>query len=155
MDIRLTVNGNERQASARGETSLANFLRDELGLRGTKIGCAAGECGACTVLLDGLPVCACLVPVGRCEGRAVSTIEGVSLADGSLHPIQKALVERGAFQCGFCTPGMVMSIVALAASPARPTDEEIRRALQGNICRCSGYVKLLETVRGILDEARA
>ncbi|MDO8300892.1 (2Fe-2S)-binding protein [Lacisediminimonas sp.] len=155
MDIALTVNGKQRQASARGETSLANFLRDELGLRGTKIGCAAGECGACTVLLDGLPVCSCLVPVGRCEGRAVSTIEGVALADGALHPIQKALVEHGAFQCGFCTPGMVMSIVALAARPTRPTDEDIRRALQGNICRCSGYVKLLETVRRVLDQAAA
>jgi aerobic-type carbon monoxide dehydrogenase small subunit (CoxS/CutS family) len=152
MAITLSVNGTDAHAAARPDTPLALFLRDELGLRGTKVGCAAGECGACTVLLDDQPVCSCLVPLGRCDGARVRTIEGVAGADGRLHPIQRALVEHGAFQCGYCTPGVVMTTIALAAQPRPLSEDSVARALQGNVCRCSGYVKLLEAVKAVLQE---
>jgi len=155
MSTHLSVNGEAVAAQVRPDTPLAIFLREQLGLRGTKIGCAAGECGACTVLMDDRPVCACLTPVGRCEGSRVLTIEGVSDDRGGLHPVQRALVEHGAFQCGFCTPGVVMSTLALAAQPRPLADADIARALQGNVCRCSGYVKLLEAVKAVLAEQRA
>lgn len=130
---------------------LAIYLREELDLRGTKIGCGNGECGACTVLMDDRAVCACLVPLGRADGKQITTIE--SLGDPeSLHPIQEKLVARGAFQCGFCTPGVVMSLVGLLDRNPQPTGAEIRTALQGNLCRCSGYVKLLEAVGEIVRE---
>jgi len=151
MPIQLEVNGGARETETDLATSLAVYLREELNLRGTKIGCGNGECGACTVIMDGKAVCACLVPLGRTEGRSIETIE--SLGDlGDLHPVQQKLVERGAFQCGFCTPGMVMSLIALLRHNPQPKDTEIRTALQGNLCRCSGYVKLLETVGEIVRE---
>ncbi len=150
MDMQLRINGHLCPVEASGERALVSVLRDELGLRGTKIGCAAGECGACTVLLDGQPVCACLVPVGRCAGRDIRTIEGVGTDSGGLHPIQRALVERGAFQCGFCTPGIVMTLMALAERKAVPSEAELKLALQGHVCRCSGYVKLIEAALGAL-----
>jgi len=130
---------------------LAVFLRDHLKLRGTKIGCGNGECGACTVLMDGRAVCSCLMPLGRAQGRRIETIESLGDPD-DLHPIQRTLVERGAFQCGFCTPGVVMSLVALLEENPKPDDDEIRSALQGNLCRCSGYVKLLEAVKEIVGK---
>ena len=130
---------------------LAIFLRDELNLKGTKIGCGNGECGACTVLIDGRAACSCLVPVGRAKGRRIQTVE--CLGDpNNLHPIQRKLVERGAFQCGFCASGVIMSVVALLNENPNPNDAEIRSALQGNLCRCSGYVKLLEAVEEIVRE---
>ena len=151
MPIQLEVNGEARKTEIDLATSLAVYLREELNLRGTKIGCGNGECGACTVIMGGKAVCACLVPLGRTEGRSIETIE--SLGDlGDLHPVQHKLVERGAFQCGFCTPGMVMSLIALLRRNPQPKDTEIRTALQGNLCRCSGYVKLLETVGEIVRE---
>jgi len=151
MPIQLEVNGGARETETDLARSLAVYLREELNLRGTKIGCGNGECGACTVIMDGKAVCACLVPLGRTEGRSIETIE--SLGDlGDLHPVQQKLVERGAFQCGFCTPGMVMSLIALLRHNPQPKDTEIRTALQGNLCRCSGYVKLLETVGEIVRE---
>ena len=151
MPIQLEVNGEARKTEIDLATSLAVYLREELNLRGTKIGCGNGECGACTVIMGGKAVCACLVPLGRTEGRSIETIE--SLGDlGGLHPVQQKLVERGAFQCGFCTPGMVMSLIALLRRNPQPKDTEIRTALQGNLCRCSGYVKLLETVGEIVRE---
>lgn len=146
------VNGVPRPVDAAADRSLASHLRDVLGMTGTKIGCAVGECGACTVLLDDQPVCACLVPVGRCAGRSVRTIEGVAAPDGGMHPVQRALVERGAFQCGYCTPGMVMSVVSLWERGEPLSRQEIQQALQGNVCRCSGYVKLLDTVEALLAE---
>ena len=130
---------------------LAVFLRDHLKLRGTKIGCGNGECGACTVLMDGRAVCSCLMPLGRAHGRRIETIESLGDPD-DLHPIQRTLVERGAFQCGFCTPGVVMSLLALLEENPKPDDDEIRSALQGNLCRCSGYVKLLEAVKEIVGK---
>ena len=151
MAKRIEVNGESRTAEVDPAMPLAVFLRDELELRGTKIGCGNGECGACTVLMDGRAVCSCLVPVGRARGRCIQTVE--SLGDPSdLHPIQRKLVERGAFQCGFCASGVIMSVVALLNENTNPDDAEIRSALQGNLCRCSGYVKLLESVEEIVRE---
>jgi aerobic carbon-monoxide dehydrogenase small subunit len=145
------VNGQACETKSDPATPLAVFLRDELNLRGTKIGCGNGECGACTVVMDGRAVCSCLVPLGRAGGRSVQTIESLGTPD-DLHPIQRKLLERGAFQCGFCTPGVVMSVVALLAETPKPSDAEIRSALQGNLCRCSGYVKLLEAIGEIVRE---
>ena len=145
----IEVNGENRAADADPAMPLAVFLRDHLKLRGTKIGCGNGECGACTVLMDGRAVCSCLMPLGRAQGRRIETIESLGDPD-DLHPIQRTLVERGAFQCGFCTPGVVMSLVALLEENPKPDDDEIRSALQGNLCRCSGYVKLLEAVKEIV-----
>ncbi|WP_270934082.1 (2Fe-2S)-binding protein [Falsiroseomonas oryzae] len=146
MHISLQVNGTPHRLEVRGAETLAEVLRDRLGLTGTKIGCNAGECGACTVVLDGRAVCACLVPTPRMDGAAVRTIEGVTPAEG-LSPLQQALVEHGAFQCGFCTPGVVMSLTALFDRVRLPSEHEIRVALQGNVCRCSGYVRLIEAAK--------
>lgn len=150
--LQVTVNGQLRETDSDPATSLAVYLREELELRGTKIGCGNGECGACTVIVEGRATCSCLVPLGRAEGRNIDTIESLGDPD-NLHPIQRKLVERGAFQCGFCTPGMVMSLVALLRRNPQPSDTEIRTALQGNLCRCSGYVKLLEAIGEIVREA--
>ena len=147
----IEVNGENRAAEVDPAMPLAVFLRDHLKLRGTKIGCGNGECGACTVLMDGRAVCSCLMPLGRAQGRRIETIESLGDPD-DLHPIQRTLVERGAFQCGFCTPGVVMSLVALLEENPKPDDDEIRSALQGNLCRCSGYVKLLEAVKEIVGK---
>ena len=147
----IEVNGENRAADAYPAMPLAVLLRDHLKLRGTKIGCGNGECGACTVLMDGRAVCSCLMPLGRAQGRRIETIESLGDPD-DLHPIQRTLVERGAFQCGFCTPGVVMSLVALLEENPKPDDDEIRSALQGNLCRCSGYVKLLEAVKEIVGK---
>jgi aerobic-type carbon monoxide dehydrogenase small subunit (CoxS/CutS family) len=149
--LRVTVNGQLRETDSDPATPLALFLREELELRGTKIGCGNGECGACTVIMEGRATCSCLVPLGRASGREIDTIECLGDPD-NLHPIQRKLVERGTFQCGFCTPGMVMSLVALLRRNPQPNDDEIRTALQGNLCRCSGYVKLLETIGEIVRE---
>ena len=147
----LDVNGVRRDTESDPAMPLAVFLREELELRGTKIGCGNGECGACTVILDGRAVCSCLVPLGRTHGRQIETIESLGDPD-DLHPIQRKLVERGAFQCGFCTPGIVMSLIALLRQNPQPNDYEIRTALQGNLCRCTGYVKLLEAIGEIVRE---
>ena len=147
----IEVNGENRAADADPAMPLAVFLRDHLKLRGTKIGGGNGECGACTVLMDGRAVCSCLMPLGRAQGRRIETIESLGDPD-DLHPIQRTLVERGAFQCGFCTPGVVMSLVARLEENPKPDDDEIRSTLQGNLCRCSGYVKLLEAVKEIVGK---
>lgn len=139
-------------SSADGGTPLARFLREDLGLTGTKIGCGQGECGACTVLVDDLAVCACLYPVGRALGRAVETIEGLD-SDPIASRLRAAMIERGAFQCGFCTPGVVASLVALFRTVPRPGEAEIREALQGNLCRCSGYLKLFEAAVAVARAA--
>lgn len=142
--LSLSVNGDIKQTDAEPFIPLVEVLR-ELGLKGTKIGCASGECGACTVIIDDRAVCACLMPVGRVGTRNVETIEGVGTV-ASPHPLQKALHEHGAFQCGFCTPGVVMSLLALLRANPSPSDTQVRHALQGNVCRCSGYQKLLGAV---------
>ena len=147
MRVTLTVNGSEQSADDvwPGE-SLLYLLRERLGLPGAKNACEQGECGSCTVYLDGEPVCACLVAAGQAQGRDVVTVEG--LAGGTeLHPVQQAFVDAGAVQCGFCTPGLVVAAHDLLARTERPSDLEIREALAGNLCRCTGYEKILDAVR--------
>jgi aerobic carbon-monoxide dehydrogenase small subunit len=147
MRVTTTVNGERRTVDDVWEgESLLYVLRERMGLPGSKNACEQGECGSCTVYLDGLPVCACLVAAGQAEGREVGTVEGLS--DGTeLHPIQQAFVEAGAVQCGFCTPGLLVQTHDLLAREPRPTDPEIREALAGNLCRCTGYEKILDAVR--------
>jgi len=147
MRVTTTVNGTEQSVDDvwPGE-SLLYVLRERLGLPGSKNACEQGECGSCTVYLDGEPVCSCLVAAGQATGREVRTVEGLASADG-LHPVQQAFVEAGAVQCGFCTPGLVVAAHDLLARVPQPDDLEIREALAGNLCRCTGYEKILDAVR--------
>jgi len=140
------VNGREYEVAVSPKRTLAEFLRDDLGLTGVKLGCGEGECGACTVLLDGRPVTSCIVLALEAQGHEVLTVEG--LADGSeLHSLQRAFVKQGAIQCGFCTPGMILSAKALLDRNPDPSEDEIRQALAGNLCRCTGYQKIVEAVK--------
>jgi carbon-monoxide dehydrogenase small subunit len=147
MRVSCTVNGEPRQADGVWEgESLLYVLRERLGLPGAKNACEQGECGSCTVYLDGDAVCACLVAAGQAQGRDVVTVEG--LADGdALHPVQEAFVVAGAVQCGFCTPGLIVAVHDLLARVPQPTDLQVREALAGNLCRCTGYEKILDAVR--------
>lgn len=145
--IKFRVNGLDQEVLVRNNWSLAKVLRDELGLMGTKVGCGEGECGACTVLMNGKTVTSCLVLAPQANGTEIITIEGLCGKDGKLHPIQEAYVEAGAIQCGFCTPGFVMSTLALLNKYPDPTDEQIKNELAGNLCRCTGYQKIFEAVR--------
>jgi len=149
MRLNVTINGEKRQADDVWEgESLLYVLRERLGLPGSKNACEQGECGSCTVYLDDLPVCACLVAAGQAEGRDVVTVEG--LADGdTLDPVQQSFVDQGAVQCGFCTPGLVVAAHDLLNRVPDPSDEEIREALAGNLCRCTGYEKILDAVRAV------
>jgi carbon-monoxide dehydrogenase small subunit len=151
MVIELTVNGRAERVLTDPLRTLLDMLREDLGLTGTKDGCREGECGTCTVLLDGRPVNACLVLAGQAAGREVLTIEGLT-GESQLHPLQRAFVEAGAVQCGFCTPGSILSAAALLAENPRPTELEIRRALVGNLCRCTGYAKIVTAVRLAAEE---
>jgi len=151
--IRFTVNGGECQILVKPWATLLDVLREELGLTGTKEGCGVGECGACTVLMDGDAVNACLVLAGEANGRSITTIEGLAKGD-VLHPIQQAFVEVGGMQCGFCTPGMILSTKALLDRNANPSEEEIRKALEGNFCRCTGYTKIIASVKAAALKAR-
>ncbi|GAY12330.1 (2Fe-2S)-binding protein [Pseudonocardia sp. N23] len=147
MRIELTVNGARHEADDVWEgESLLYALRERLGLPGSKNACEQGECGSCTVYLDGVPVCSCLVAAGQAQGREVTTVEGLADDDG-LDPVQRAFVECGAVQCGFCTPGFLVSTHDLLARNPSPSDPEIREALAGNLCRCTGYEKILDAVR--------
>lgn len=144
--VTLRVNGLDYETALEPRRTLAEALRYDLGLTGTKIGCKIGDCGACTVLIDGVPSSSCLVLAIEAEGHEIMTIEGV--ADGNkLHPLQEAFVEVGAIQCGFCTPGMVLTALSLLRDNPDPTDAQIRRALSGNLCRCTGYQKIVEAVK--------
>jgi aerobic carbon-monoxide dehydrogenase small subunit len=147
MRITATVNGEEKQADDVWEgENLLYVLRERMGLPGSKNACEQGECGSCTVYLDGVAVCACLVAAGQAQGRSIITVEG--LASGSvLHPVQEAFLEAGAVQCGFCTPGLLVTTHDLLTRHPRPSDPEIREALAGNLCRCTGYEKILDAVR--------
>jgi aerobic carbon-monoxide dehydrogenase small subunit len=144
--IELTVNGERMQSDAWAGESLLTTLRDRLGLPGSKNACEQGECGSCSVLLDGVLVCSCLVLAAQADGHEVITVEGLA-ADGELHPVQDAFAEAGAVQCGFCTPGLVVATADLLRRIPDPTDDEIREALSGNLCRCTGYQKILDAVR--------
>ena len=143
--MKLTVNGAERTAEARAGESLLTFLREELGLPGSKNACEQGECGSCSVMLDGVLVCSCLVLAAACADKTVETVESLSTG-ATLHPLQQAFLDAGAVQCGFCTPGFIVAASALLARNPEPSDAEIREALSGNICRCTGYGKILEAV---------
>jgi carbon-monoxide dehydrogenase small subunit len=144
--IQLTVNGQPRAAEVPVRRTLADFLRDDLGLTGTHLGCEHGVCGSCTVLLDGQAVRSCLMLAVQADGSAVLTIEGLAGPDGSMHPIQQAFMESHAFQCGFCTPGFVMTVYDLLTSQPDVPPEEIRPALSGNLCRCTGYQSIVAGV---------
>ncbi len=154
--VGLEVNGEWRTCSTSARTSLADFLRDQLGLTGTHLGCEHGVCGACTVLLNGTPIRSCIMLAAQADGQSVTTIEGLSGPQGELNEVQDAFCETHALQCGFCTPGMVLAVHALVENNPRPTDEDIDEAIGGNICRCTGYVQIREAVAtvvaGIADE---
>jgi carbon-monoxide dehydrogenase small subunit len=146
MKIHFTINGRPVERNVREDQRLLDLIRDDLQLTGTKEGCGEGECGACTVLVNGEAVASCLMLAVQVDGKEVLTVEG--LARGKkLHPIQRAFVEKGAVQCGFCTPGFIMSTYALLTKNNDPSDEEIMAALEGNLCRCTGYAKIMEAVR--------
>ncbi len=143
--LTLTVNGEEHDLFVATHKTLLEVLREDLGLTGTKHGCELGECGACTVLVDGEPVLSCLALPVECQGREITTVEG--LAQGErLHPLQQAFAELGAAQCGYCTPGMLLSARSLLGATPMPTRDEVRQALAGNLCRCTGYTKILDAV---------
>ncbi len=146
MKIRFTVNGRVEERDVREDERLLDLIRDDLQLTGTKEGCGEGECGACTVVIDGKAIASCLVLAPQVDGKEILTVEGLAPGE-ELHPIQRAFVEKGAVQCGFCTPGFIMSTYALLTVNTDPSDEEIMAALEGNLCRCTGYAKILDAVR--------
>ena len=153
MKIRFTVNGRQVERETDARTRLLDLLREDLALTGTKEGCGEGECGACTVLVDGRAVNSCLVLAPQVDGKSVLTIEGLAQGE-TLQPIQQAFVEKGGVQCGFCTPGFIMSAYALLQENSSPSDEEILTALEGNLCRCTGYTKIVEAVRAAAERMR-
>jgi carbon-monoxide dehydrogenase small subunit len=144
--VHVTVNGKARSATVETRTLLVHFLRENLGMTGTHIGCDTTNCGACAVLLDGKAVKSCTVLAVQAEGRDVRTVEGLEV-DGKLHPVQEGFIEEHGLQCGFCTPGMMMCSVALLQKNPHPTEEQIRRAISGNLCRCTGYVNIVKAIQ--------
>jgi aerobic carbon-monoxide dehydrogenase small subunit len=151
--VTLKVNGEEKELLIKEDALLIDVLRDEIGYTGTKRGCGEGECGTCTVLIDGRPVNSCLILAALVQGKEITTIEGVGTPE-NLHPIQQAFVDEGAIQCGFCTPGMVMSTKALLDREKNPDEQQIRKALSGNLCRCTGYVKIVNAVKKAAEELK-
>jgi aerobic-type carbon monoxide dehydrogenase small subunit (CoxS/CutS family) len=151
IDLHLTLNGQEVTVPVDAGATLAHVLREQLGLTGTKIGCSEGECGACTVLVDEIAVDSCIYPALKTQGRSVVTIEGLQHND-ELHPLQRAFLESGAVQCGYCTPGMLMSAAALLARNPHPTEDEIRLAISGNLCRCTGYSKIVAAIQSVAED---
>ena len=154
LEIGATVNGRAVRVAVLANRTLSELLRVDLGLTGTKESCALELCGTCTVLLDGDPVSACTLLAAEIDGRDVLTVEGLARPDGQLHPLQRAFVEHGALQCGFCTPGMLMTAAALLARDSDPDDAAIRHELHGNICRCTGYVPIVTAIRAAAAELR-
>lgn len=146
MKVEFTVNGESYERDADGDTRLLDYLRQELGLTGVKEGCGVGECGACTVLIEGKPTLSCLTYLPQVDGKEITTIEGLE-EDGKLHPLQEAFVETGGVQCGFCTPGFIMVALELLERNPDPTREEIREWIEGNICRCTGYTKIVDAIQ--------
>ena len=151
MIVTLNVNGEPRTANVAGWESLLTVLRDDLGLPGSKDACEQGECGSCSAIFDGALVCSCLVMAGDCEGADITTVEGLGSED-DLHPVQQAMLSAGGVQCGFCTPGFVVAAAHLFAEDPRPDTDEIREALSGNICRCTGYGAILRAFEGLAAE---
>jgi len=152
--IHFTLNGCEISVEVESHKMLLQVLRDNFQLTGTKDGCGQGECGACTVIVDGDALNSCIYPIFEVEGKSATTIEGIVSKDGTLHPLQKVFVEHGAIQCGFCTPGMIMAAKALLDKNPKPNEIEIRSALSGNLCRCTGYVKIIDAVKTAKDLLR-
>ncbi len=146
-EIKFHLNGEEVVAEVEPHWTLLYFLRNVMKLKGTKEGCGYGECGACTVVVDKRAVNACLYPILEVDGKKVITIEGLSKPDGQLHFIQKSFIEEGAVQCGFCTPGMIMSAYALYEEKENPDEEDIKEAIEGNLCRCTGYIKIVQAIK--------
>ncbi len=151
--VTLTVNGTARTVTTDPQRPLLDVLREDLHLTGAKYGCGEGRCGACTVLMDGKPVRSCVTPASLADKKSITTIEGLAKGD-TLHPVQEAFLEEGAMQCGYCTSGMILSAVALLQDKPNPTDEEIVAGMNGNICRCNGYVKIKNAVRRAADKMR-
>jgi carbon-monoxide dehydrogenase small subunit len=150
--ISFILNGEPVEVEIEPHLTLLQLLRDHLELMGTKEGCSMGECGACTVLLDGKAVNSCIFPALEVEGKKVTTIEGLMDAQGNLHPIQKAFIDHGAIQCGFCTPGMVLSAKALLDENPKPSEEEIRNGIAGNLCRCTGYLQIVQAIKAVSEQ---
>ena len=146
--IRLRVNGEEREVLAESHRTLLEVLREDLGLTGTKKGCDLGACGACTVLIDGKPTLSCLTLAVSVQGKEITTIEGLA-QDGQLHPLQISFAEKGAVQCGFCTPGMILTAKAFLDEHPNPSEPEVKKAISGNLCRCTGYVKIVEAILAV------
>lgn len=146
IEVRCSVNGKQQTLNAYPMERLLDVLREQLTLTGTKEGCGEGECGACTVMIDGQIVNSCLVPAAQAEGCEIKTIEGIAISDNELHQVQQAFIECGGAQCGICTPGMVIAAVSLLEKIPQPTEQEIRNGLAGNLCRCTGYMKIFESV---------
>ena len=153
--LELNVNGSKRRVEAEADRSLLSVLRDDLDLTGTKYGCGEGQCGACTVLIDGQPARSCLTPMSAAAGKQITTIEGLSQGEEKLHPVQEAFLKEGAMQCGYCIPGMIMSGAGLLKKNPSPSDAEIIRAMEGNICRCGTYPRILAAIRRVAITARA
>lgn len=145
-EIEFTINGERRKLAVKPNELLLDVIREDLGLTGTKYGCGTGECGACTVLIEGEPVLSCLTLAVAADRKTITTIEGIG-TDENPHPLQQAFVETGAVQCGFCTPGMILSAKALLDKNPNPTEHEIKMAIAGNLCRCTGYVKIIEAIK--------
>jgi len=146
MLVEMTVNGRRQRLEADPDETLLAVLRERMGLRGAKDGCSEGECGACTVLLDGQPVDSCIYPAAGAADRNITTVEGLSPGHGELSALQRAFIETGAVQCGFCTPGFLLTLTALLAETPRPSEREVREAISGNICRCTGYADIVAAV---------
>jgi len=153
--IKLKVNGVEREILVAPNELLLNVLRDELGLTGAKYGCGIGECGSCTVLVDGEPLLSCLTLAMGLDGSEIVTIEGISEPDGRLHPLQEAFLENGAVQCGFCTPGMILMGKALLDQNSNPTEKDIRDFIRGNLCRCTGYTQIVKAIKDTFVKGKA
>ena len=153
--VRLTVNGQPVEREVEARRLLVDFLRVDIGLTGTHVGCDTSQCGACTVLLDGAAIKSCSVLAVQANGASIKTIEGMAAPDGSLHPLQQAFVDCHGLQCGFCTPGMIMASASLLAANAQPDDAAIEKALEGNLCRCTGYANIVEAVRRAANASAA
>jgi len=151
--INLKINGETYELNVKSNTLLLDLIRDEIGLTGTKRGCDTGECGACTVLIEGKAVNSCLVLAVEVDGKNIITIEGLT-KNGKPHPIQEAFIEEGAVQCGFCTPGMILSAKVLLDEELNPTEEEIKKAIAGNLCRCTGYTKIIKAIKSAAEKMK-
>ena len=148
-EISFVFNGNPMKMMIEDHWTLLHFIREELGYTGTKEGCGSGECGACTVIVNGEAVNSCLYLAAEIDGKKLTTIEGLAAADGTLHPIQKSFVENGGIQCGFCSPGMIMSAKALLDKTPNALEEDIKEAIAGNLCRCTGYVQIIDSIKAV------